>query len=326
MRWPPEVFAKPSKQVRDEIEQDRKEKELYARIRQLQMELHWLEKKLARLGTKERHGMIETKHPKLSVAKQCELLELPRSTYYHLSNPTPGADLALMRVIDETYLAFPFFGSRQMTRWLQREGYEVNGKRVRRLMRLMGLTAIYRRPSLSKKAAAHPIYPHLLRGLSIERSNQVWATTITYIPVYGGVIYLCAVIAWHSRMVLAWELSNALDASFCVRAVERAMAIYGKPEIFNTDQGCQFTSTAFTQPLLAAGVRLSMDGKGRCLDNVFIERLWRSVKYEEIYLRRYETMIDAYFRFYNQRRLHSAHGRRTPAKVFEAHLPEQAAA
>ena len=275
--------------------------------------------------------MIDTGHPKLSVARQCELLSLPRSTYYHRPKPTPAVDLALMRVIDETYLAFPFFGSRQMTRWLQREGYEVSRKRVRRLMRVMGLTAIYRRPSLSKKAAAHPIYPYLLRDLSVERSNQVWATDITYIPVNGGVIYLCAVIDWHSRMVLAWELSNTLDASFCVRAVQRAMAMHGRPEIFNTDQGSQFTSAAFTQPLLAAGVRLSMDGKGRCLDNVFIERLWRSVKYEEVYLRRYETMIDAhahldaYFRFYNQRRPHSAHGRKTPAEVYRQSQTQQAA-
>jgi putative transposase len=275
--------------------------------------------------------MIDPEHPKLSVAKQCELLSLPRSTYYHRPKPTSAEDLALMRVIDETYLAFPFFGSRQMTRWLQREGYEVSRKRVRRLMRVMGLTAIYRRPSLSKKAAAHPIYPYLLRDLSVERSNQVWATDITYIPVNGGVIYLCAVIDWHSRMVLAWELSNTLDASFCVRAVQRAMAIHGRPEIFNTDQGSQFTSAAFTQPLLAVGVRLSMDGKGRCLDNVFIERLWRSVKYEEVYLRRYETMIDvhasldAYFRFYNERRPHSAHGRQTPAEVYRQSQTQQAA-
>ncbi len=275
--------------------------------------------------------MIDPEHPKLSVAKQCELLSLPRSTYYHRPKPTSAEDLALMRVIDETYLAFPFFGSRQMTRWLQREGYEVSRKRVRRLMRVMGLTAIYRRPSLSKKAAAHPIYPYLLRDLSVERSNQVWATDITYIPVNGGVIYLCAVIDWHSRMVLAWELSNTLDASFCVRAVQRAMAIHGRPEIFNTDQGSQFTSAAFTQPLLAAGVRLSMDGKGRCLDNVFIERLWRSVKYEEVYLRRYETMIDvhasldAYFRFYNERRPHSAHGRQTHAEVYRQSQTQQAA-
>ena len=266
--------------------------------------------------------MIDPEHPKLSVVRQCALLELPRATYYHRPQPTPEADLALMRVIDETFLAFPFFGSRQMTRWLQREGYEVNRKRVRRLMRLMGLSAIYRKPSLSKKAAAHPIYPYLLRDLVVDRPNQVWATDITYIPVQGGYIYLCAVIDWHSRMVLSWELSNTLDASFCVRAVAKAMEIHGTPEIFNTDQGCQFTSAEFTQPLLAAGVKLSMDGKGRCLDNVFVERLWRTVKYEEVYLRRYETMVEAhhrldtYFRFYNEQRPHSSHGRQTPSEVY----------
>jgi putative transposase len=274
--------------------------------------------------------MIDPAHPKLKVKRQCQLLELPRSTYYHTAQPPNDADLILMRLIDETYLAFPFFGSRQMTRWLQRGGYLVNRKRVRRLMRLMRLTAIYQRPRLSQKAAAHPIYPYLLRDLVVDRPNQVWATDITYIPVAGGYIYLCAVIDWHSRMVLAWELSNTLDASFCVRAVQAAMARYGTPEIFNTDQGCQFTSAEFTQPLLAAGVKLSMDGKGRCLDNVFVERLWRSVKYEEVYLKRYETMIEAhanlevYFSFYNERRPHSAHGRQTPSEVY--HRSETAVA
>ncbi|MCC5023404.1 MAG: IS3 family transposase [Candidatus Synoicihabitans palmerolidicus] len=327
----PEVFAKPSAQVRDEIERNRKEKELYARIGQLQMEREWLKKKLAHVGSKERRSMIETEHPKLSVARQCELLELPRSTYYHHPKPPKEADLALMKQIDESYLESPFFGSRQMTRWLQREGHVVNRKRVRRLMRLMGLTAIYQKPSLSKKAASHQIYPYLLRTLKVERSSQVWATDITYIPVCGGFVYLCAVIDWHSRMVLAWELSNTLDASFCVRAVQCAMAIYGKPEIFNPDQGCQFTSAEFTQPLLAAGVRLSMDGKGRCLDNVLVERLWRSVKYEEVYLKRYETMVEAhanletYLLFYHDRRPHSAHGRQTPSEVYHAQLDQAAA-
>jgi putative transposase len=275
--------------------------------------------------------MIETEHPKLSVVRQCRLLGLPRSTYYHRPKATPAADLALMRVIDETYLAFPFFGSRQMTRWLQREGYEVNRKRVRRLMRVMGWEAIYRRPSLSKAAKAHPVYPYLLRDVEVTRPNQVWATDITYIPVRGGYVYLCAVIDWHSRYVLAWELSNTLDASFCVRAVARAMAAHGAPEIFNTDQGSQFTSAEFTQPLLAAGVRLSMDGKGRCLDNVFVERLWRTLKYEEVYLKRYEDVVEAnrhlgtYLRFYNQRRPHSAHGRRTPAEVYHLTQTQQAA-
>ena len=226
--------------------------------------------------------MIEAKHPSLSVKRQCELLELPRSTYYHRPEPESDKNLGLMRVMDETYLAFPFFGSRQMTRWLRRQGHRVNRKRVRRLLAAMGLEAIYRRPNLSKAAKSHPIYPYLLRELVVTRPNQVWATDITYIPVAGGFVYLCAVIDWHSRYVLAWELSNTLDAAFCVRAVRRAIAAHGVPEIFNTDQGCQFTSAEFTQPLLELGVRLSMDGKGRCLDNVFVERLWRSLKHEEV--------------------------------------------
>ena len=262
----PEVFAKPSAQVRDEIARDQKEKELYARIGQLQMELEWLKKKLARSGTEERRRMIEPAHPRLSVRQQCELLELPRSTYYHRPKPEPEEDRVLRQVIDETYLAHPFFGSRQMTRWLRRQGHAVNRKRVRRLMQQMGLEAIYRRPNLSKAAKAHPVHPYLLRDLAVTQPNQVWATDITYIPLAGGFVYLCAVIDWHSRYVLAWELSNTLDAAFCVRAVARAMARHGRPEIFNPDQGCQFTSAEFTQPLLAAGVRLSMDGKGRCLD------------------------------------------------------------
>ena len=275
--------------------------------------------------------MIEPEHPKLSVVRQCELLELPRSTYYHRPEPESDENLVLMRVIDETYLAYPFFGSRQMTRWLQRQGYRVNRKRVRRLMAAMGLEAIYRRPNLSKASKAHPIYPYLLRDLAVRRPNQVWATDITYIPVRGGYVYLCAVIDWHSRYVLSWELSNTLDATFCVRAVARAMAVYGVPEVFNTDQGCQFTSAEFTRPLLAAGVKLSMDGKGRCLDNVFVERLWRSLKYEEVYLKRYEDVVEAnrqigdYLRFFNQRRPHSAHGRQTPSEVYHLTQTQQAA-
>jgi len=233
----------------------------------------------------ERRQMIEPEHPKLSTARQCRLLGLPRSSYYHRPKPKPGEDLALMRVIDEVYLAQPVFGSRQMTRWLRRQGYEINRKRVRRLMRLMGLEALYPKPNLSRPRPGQQIYPYLLRHLAVTRPNQVWAMDITYVPIQGGYIYLCAVIDWFSRAVLAWELSNTIDAGFCVRAVQRALAQYGTPEIFNTDQGCQFTSAEFTQPLLARGVKLSMDGKGRCLDNVFVERLWRTVKYDEIYLR-----------------------------------------
>ena len=271
--------------------------------------------------------MIEVDHPAVSVTRQCELLGLPRASYYHRPQPEPEANLRLMRLIDETYLAYPFFGSRQMTRWLRRQSERVNRKRVQRLMRQMGLEAIYRKPSLSRAQAGHRVYPYLLRHLDVTRPNQVWATDITYVPVQGGYAYLCAVIDWHSRYVLAWELSNTLDASFCVRAVQRALAAHGTPEIFNSDQGCQFTSAEFTQPLLALDVKLSMDGKGRCLDNVFVERLWRSVKYEEIYLKSYCSLVDAhaqldtYFRFYNERRPHSSLGDATPLETYCATLP-----
>lgn len=271
--------------------------------------------------------MIEVQHPGLSVTRQCRLLGLPRASYYHRRQPEPQETLRLMRLIDETYLAYPFFGSRQMARWLRRQGERVNRKRVQRLMRRMGLEAIYQKPNLSRANAAHRVYPYLLRHLAVTRPNQVWATDITYVPVQGGYAYLCAVIDWHSRCVLAWELSNTLDARFCVRAVQRAIAAHGVPEIFNTDQGSQFTSAEFTQPLLALGVKLSMDGKGRCLDNVFVERLWRSVKYEEVYLKAYVSLVDAhaqldtYFRFYNERRPHSSHDGATPSEIYHAIPP-----
>ena len=278
----------------------------------------------------ERRQMIEPNHPKLSTARQCRLLGLPRSSYYHRPKPKPVEDLALMRVIDEVYLAQPVFGSRQMTRWLRRQGYEINRKRVRRLMRLMGLEAIYPKPNLSRPRPGEQVYPYLLRHLAVTRPNQVWATDITYVPIAGGFCYLCAVIDWYSRAVLAWELSNTLDASFCVRAVQRALARHGTPEIFNTDQGCQFTSAEFTQLLLVRGVKLSMDGKGRCLDNVFVERLWRTVKHDEIYLRSYADLTEAtkwltlFFDFYNERRPHSAHDHAgqhfTPMEIYRRDL------
>ncbi len=270
--------------------------------------------------------MIDRNHPRISTARQCRLLALPRASYYHRPRPKRPEDLALMRQIDEAYMASPFFGSRQMTEWLRRQGYPVNRKRVRRLMHLMGLEAIYQKPNLSRPNAEHRIYPYLLRRLKVTRPNQVWAMDITYVPIEGGFIYLCAVLDWYSRAVLAWELSNTLDARFCVQAVQRAIALHGPPEIFNTDQGCQFTSAEFTQPLLALGVKLSMDGKGRCLDNVFVERLWRSVKYEEIFLREYRSMVvayarlEAYFEFYNERRPHSSLDGATPGEIHRDHL------
>jgi putative transposase len=269
--------------------------------------------------------MIEKNHPRISTARQCRLLGLPRASYYHRPRPKPPEDLQLMRAIDEAYMAHPVFGSRQMTRWLRRQGYRINRKRVRLLMELMGLEAIYQKPNLSRPNAEHRIYPYLLRTLRVTRPNQVWAADLTYVPIQGGFLYLFALIDWYSRAVLAWSLSNTLDAGFCVAAVQRAIVRYGVPEIFNTDQGCQFTSTEFTQPLLALGVKLSMDGKGRALDNRFVERLWRTVKYHEIYLKSYSSRVDAdanlanFFRFYNERRPHSAFGDATPMTPMEVY-------
>ena len=266
--------------------------------------------------------MIEPKHPRLSVSRQCLLLALPRSTHYHQAEPISPQSLLFMKLIDELYMLYPFYGSRQMARALRRQGYEINRKRIQRLMRVMGLEAIYRKPNLSRANAAHRVYPYLLRNLTVLRPNQVWATDITYIPVRGGFAYLCAVIDWHSRCVLAWELSNTLDAAFCVRVLKKAIQLHGVPEIFNTDQGCQFTSAEFTCVLLAHGIKISMDGKGRCLDNVFVERLWRSVKYEEVYLKAYanvreaELSLGAYFGFYNELRPHSSHDGQTPSEVY----------
>lgn len=272
--------------------------------------------------------MIEPKHPQLTVVRQCDLLGLARASYYHQPEPESDENLRLMRVIYETYLAYPVFGSRQMARWLRRQGYPVNRQRVQRLM---GLEAIYRKPNLSRKHPANPVFRYLLRWRVIDRPNQVWVMDITYVLIQGGFIYLCAVIDWYSRAVLAWELSNTSDAGFCARVVQRAMAQYGTPEIFSTDQGSQFTSAEFTQPLLAAGVQLSMDGRGRALDNVFVERLWRTVKYDEIYLKSYRSQIEAetslatFFRFYNKQRPHSslratAHPV-TPMEAYRRDLP-----
>jgi putative transposase len=269
----------------------------------------------------ERRQWVTPGDERLSITQQCELLDLPRSTYYHAGVGESDENLQLMRLIDEQYLHTPFYGSRGMTQWLIRQGHDVNRKRVRRLMRVMGLEAIYPRRRTSVPCPEHRIYPYLLRNLAIERPNQVWSADITYVPLRRGFMYLVAVLDWHSRYVLSWELSNTLDSGFCVAALEAALARQ-QPEIFNTDQGAQFTSPAFTGRLVAAGVRISMDGRGRALDNVFVERLWRSVKYEEVYLQDYGGMSDAqrglgqYFGFYNQERPHQALGYRTPHAVY----------
>jgi putative transposase len=258
--------------------------------------------------------MIELGHPKIPVKRQCELLGVPRSSAYYAQVGESSANLALMRLIDELYTLHPFYGVRQITRRLRQLGQAVNFKRVRRLMRLMGLVAQVPKPNLSKPAPGHRIYPYLLRNLEVVRANQVWAMDITYVPIEGGFVYLCAVLDWHSRKVLSWRLSNSMDASFCLEALREALATHGRPEIMNTDQGSQFTSEAFLELLTDHGIRISMDGRGRALDNVFIERLWRTVKYEEIYRREYDSLrhlracLTDYFEFYNTRRPHSALG------------------
>jgi putative transposase len=230
---------------------------------------------------------VEPGHPQLSVRRQCELLGLPRANYYYEPAPETQENLALMRLIDRQYTDYPFYGSRRMTAWLVGQGHQVNRKRVQRLMRLMGLEAIYPKPKLSASGRGHTIYPYLLRDKVIERADQVWSADITYIPLEQGFMYLAATIDWYSRLVIAWRLSNTLDGSFCLEMLEEALG-KGHPEVFNTDQGVQFTASAFTGRLVAAGVQVSVDGRGRCLDNVFVERLWRSVKYEDVYLKRYE--------------------------------------
>ena len=266
--------------------------------------------------------MIEREDENLSLSRQCTLLGLSRSALYYTPVGESAANLALMRRIDELYLQYPFYGARQMVRHLAREGVTVGRHRVRRLMRLLGLEAIYRKPRLSVANPEHRVYPYLLRGLTIDRANQVWCADITYIPVQGGFLYLVAIMDWASRRVLAWRLSNTLDTRFCVEALAEALEMYGNPEIFNTDQGSQFTSIAFTELLVAAGIRCSMDGRGRCLDNVFIERLWRSLKYEAVYLHELadgfvaQRVIDEWIEFYNEVRPHSALGGRTPSEAY----------
>lgn len=265
--------------------------------------------------------MLEPDHPALSLVRQCELLGLARSSAYYQPVGVSEADLRLMRLLDEQYTRTPFYGIRRMTAWLHGQGEAVNHKRVARLLRTMGLEAVYPKPRLSQRAPGHRIYPYLLRDVTVERADQVWSTDITYIRLVRGFVYLTAVLDWHSRYVLAWAVSVTLDASFCLEALEEALAL-GRPEVFNTDQGSQFTSVAFTGRLEQAGVQVSMDGRGRALDNVFVERLWRSVKYEDVYLNEYETVpavvtgLGNYFRFYNEERLHQALGYRTPAAVY----------
>ena len=264
---------------------------------------------------------IHMDHP-LPKTRRCELLDVARSSAYYQPKPPCQGDLVLMRLIDEIHLLWPFYGSRRMCDELGDQGHLVNRKHAQRLMRVMGLQALYPRKRTSQPGHGNTIYPYLLRGLTIDRPNQVWATDLCYIPMAKGFMYLVAIMDWYSRRVLAWRVSNTMDTAFCIEALEEAIQSHGAPEIFNTDQGAQFTSEAFTGTLKAHGIAISMDGKGRWVDNVFVERLWRSVKYEDVYLRAYETPTELrtglrhYFTFYNTRRRHSGLGRRTPDTVY----------
>jgi putative transposase len=270
-----------------------------------------------------KRSLIDLAHPELSIRRQCALLGLNRSSLYYEPATETSENLRLMRLLDKQYTACPFYGSRRLRAWLVQQGEGVNRKRVQRLLRIMGLEAIYPKPRLSVAERGHRIYPYLLRGVSIERPDQVWSTDITYVPLASGFMYLAAIMDWYSRYVLAWRLSNTLDGSFCLEMLDEALD-RGSPEVFNTDQGVQFTAEAFTGRLKSAGVAVSMDGRGRCLDNVFVERLWRTVKYENIYLQGYESVLGLekglgqYFPFYNHERLHQALDYRTPAGVYDS--------
>ena len=266
--------------------------------------------------------MIDRTHS-LPVTRQCQLLNLNRSTVYYQPMGVSDEDLKLMRLIDEIHLKRLFYGCRRIRDDLQDLGYPVNRKRVQRLMRKMGIMALYPKVNTSRPGKGHKIYPYLLRGLTIDRPNQVWATDLTYIPMAKGFVYVVAIMDWYSRKVLAWRVSNSMDADPCVEALEEAISRYGAPDIFNTDQGSQFTSDAFTGVLKEADIKISMDGKGRWVDNVFVERLWRSLKYEEVYLKAYDTVAEAwlgignYFRFYNRERRHQSLDRQTPDQVYD---------
>jgi putative transposase len=272
----------------------------------------------------EKKQRIEPNHPQLSIQRQCELIGLPRSSYYRKNRTVQGnpESMVIMRLIDEEYTRHPFYGSRKMRDFLYRQGYTVNRKRIQRLMRQMGIQSVAPKPNTSKGHPKHKIYPYLLRDINVSHPDQVWCSDITYIRLAGGFVYLMAVMDWHSRYVLSWELSVSMDREFCVSALQRALRLYEKPEIFNTDQGSQYTSDDFTKVLQDRDIKISMDGKGRAMDNIFIERLWRSVKYEEIYLKEYRSVeelrraLKKYFAFYNNERPHQSFTGQTPAEVY----------
>ncbi|WP_371345425.1 IS3 family transposase [Ancylobacter sp. IITR112] len=298
--------------------------QLHAKIGQLVVERGFFASGLRAMSVGAKRDMIEPDHPRLPITRQCALVGISRSAFYGGPRIESPETLAIMRAIDGQFLETPWYGSRQMVRHLRRQGHEVGRKRVRRLMARMGLATIYQRPKTTVRHPQHRIFPYLLRTMAIEEPDQVWCADITYIPMRRGFLYLVAIMDWHSRRVLSWRLSNTMEADFCIEALEEALSRFGRPSIFNTDQGSQFTSPRFAKVLLDAGVRISMDGRGRWMDNVFIERLWRSLKYECIYLNAFETGSEAragigrWITYYNRTRPHSALGGRTPEEVHMA--------
>ncbi|AXE94732.1 IS3 family transposase [Paraburkholderia terricola] len=301
-------------------------KELHAKIGQLTLENDFLKRRAQQGGIAERKAMIDRTHA-LPVSQQARLVGIARSSVYYQAQPVSEADQLLMRRIDELHMEFPFAGARMLARLLRREGHEIGRRRVRTLMKRMGIEALYCKPNTSRRNARHKIWPYLLRGMTINRANQVWALDTSYIPMARGFVYLTAVVDWASRKVLAHRVAISMEAMHAVEALEEAFAKYGQPEIVNTDQGSQFTSTVFTEAVLSRGINLSMDGKGAWRDNVFVERVWRSVKYEEVYLKAYESVgharrsIGDYINLYNQRRPHSSLEDRTPDEAYFATLP-----
>lgn len=314
----PSIFS--NRRERDQQDNEALQAELYRQIGQLKVELDRLKKKLD-LSLEERRLLIEPKHPEIPIYRQCELVDLARASYYYEPKGETQYNLLLMRLLDEQYTTTPFYGSPKMTQWLRSQGHMVNHKRVERLMGIMGLQAIYPKPKLSRKGDNTRKYPYLLEGLDIQEPDKVWCSDITYIRLRRGFVYLVVIMDWFSRYVLSWEVSNSLDTFFCIAALEKALS-KRKPEIFNSDQGSQFTSQVFTERLENSGIRISWDGRGRLWDNIFVERLWRSVKYEEVYLNDCENITEAiqglgnYFGFYNTEKFHQSLGYRTPLQVY----------
>ncbi|MCE2983289.1 MAG: IS3 family transposase [Parachlamydia sp.] len=316
------IFEDPRRRDSDLKRQEQQESVLQQKVGQLIIENDWLKKKPRSLTTSEKRALIESDHPRISISRQCSLVDLPRSCYYYEPCQVNKEDLFLMRLMDEQYTNHPSSGSRTMKGILLNNGFDIGRNRIRRLMQVMGLVAVYPKPRTTLISQGHKKYPYLLRNIIIDRPNQVWCMDITYLRMKNTYMYLTAVMDWYSRCVLGWRLSNTMDCSFCLEAVEEALN-YGKPDIFNTDQGVQFTCAEFTSTLENLGIKISMDGKGRWVDNVLIERLWRSVKYELIYLKEYENgshlfkELDEYFEYYNQRRPHQSFDFRTPSQMYQ---------